>query len=206
MAEEPRYKGAIPFMSIDRRTEVVNAAAKSFAMFGYKATTMDQVAKIARVGKGTIYTFFDNKEQLFEEIMNNFIKEILAVAEAAIDPDKPFAENLHRCLLDVLTYRREHELSVRLSMEMKEFGSAAAGFGIRMTEEALNGFVSGAVQDAIIKGEIKPCDPKLTAYVLIKLFITLVSDWPAASGQPMKEEEIMKMFELYFLNGVSAQE
>ncbi|MFD1909464.1 TetR/AcrR family transcriptional regulator [Paenibacillus rhizoplanae] len=28
-----------------------------FSLFGYKATTMDQVAKIANVGKGTIYTF-----------------------------------------------------------------------------------------------------------------------------------------------------
>ncbi|MBW4840864.1 MAG: TetR/AcrR family transcriptional regulator, partial [Paenibacillaceae bacterium] len=52
---------------VDRRKLVVEAAEKSFALFGYKATTMDHVAKIANVAKGTIYTFFTNKEELFDE-------------------------------------------------------------------------------------------------------------------------------------------
>ncbi|MFD2875388.1 TetR/AcrR family transcriptional regulator [Paenibacillus rhizoplanae] len=47
-----------------------------FSLFGYKATTMDQVAKIANVGKGTIYTFFTNKEQLFDEILRDVILEM----------------------------------------------------------------------------------------------------------------------------------
>lgn len=53
---------------MDRRQEILEAAARSFTLFGYKATTMEQVAKIANVGKGTIYTFFANKEILFQEI------------------------------------------------------------------------------------------------------------------------------------------
>ena len=56
-------------MSIDRKKLILEAATKSFSLFGYKATTMDQVAKIANVGKGTIYTFYENKEQLFKEIV-----------------------------------------------------------------------------------------------------------------------------------------
>ena len=62
-------------MMIDRRQEIIAAATKSFTLFGYKATTMDQVAKIANVGKGTIYTFFSNKEELFQEIAMTLIRE-----------------------------------------------------------------------------------------------------------------------------------
>ena len=54
---------------MDRKQEILEAATKSFSLFGYKATTMEQVAKIANVGKGTIYTFFENKEVLFQEIV-----------------------------------------------------------------------------------------------------------------------------------------
>ncbi|MEH7109635.1 TetR/AcrR family transcriptional regulator, partial [Bacillus sp. JJ1764] len=43
-------------MAPDRRRMIVEAATKSFSLFGYKATTMDQFAKLANVGKGTIYT------------------------------------------------------------------------------------------------------------------------------------------------------
>ncbi len=43
--------------------------------FGYKATTMDQVARLANVGKGTIYTFFKNKEELFSKATRRYIEE-----------------------------------------------------------------------------------------------------------------------------------
>jgi AcrR family transcriptional regulator len=52
-------------MAVDRKKKILEVAAKSFSLFGYKATTMDQVARLANVGKGTIYLFFKNKEELF---------------------------------------------------------------------------------------------------------------------------------------------
>ena len=62
--------------AVDRRKQVLDVASKSFALFGYKATTMEQVAKIANVGKGTIYTFFTNKDELFDEILLSAIMEM----------------------------------------------------------------------------------------------------------------------------------
>ena len=66
---------------MDRKQEIIDAATKSFSLFGYKATTMDQVAKIANVGKGTIYTFFANKEVLFQEIVIRMITEMKQEAD-----------------------------------------------------------------------------------------------------------------------------
>lgn len=57
-------------MSVDRKKLILEAATKSFSLFGYKATTMDQVAKIANVGKGTIYTFYKNKEELLKKLFS----------------------------------------------------------------------------------------------------------------------------------------
>ncbi len=80
----------------------MEAAERSFSMFGYKASTVDQIAKIANVGKGTIYTFFSNKEELFSEIITNLVKETKLAASAAIKEDRPFYENLHNALYDVI--------------------------------------------------------------------------------------------------------
>ena len=63
-------------MTIDRKRQIIEAAAQSFSQFGYKATTMEQIAKLANVGKGTIYTFFKNKEDLLDEIISSLIVEI----------------------------------------------------------------------------------------------------------------------------------
>ena len=93
-------------MSIDRKNLILDAATKSFSLFGYKATTMDQIAKIANVGKGTIYTFYENKEQLFKEIVLQMINEMKNEAEQAIQPDVSFYENLHRALFRILEFKR----------------------------------------------------------------------------------------------------
>lgn len=79
-------------MSIDRKKLILEAATKSFSLFGYKATTMEQVAKIANVGKGTIYTFYANKEQLFKEIVLRMIEEMKNEAEQSIKPNLTFYE------------------------------------------------------------------------------------------------------------------
>src|SRR3954466_13303925 len=107
-------------MGPDRRKMIVEAATKSFSLFGYKATTMDQVAKLANVGKGTIYTFFKNKEELFNEIVSSLVKEMIAEADAVIDPKLPFAENVHRALYRLLEFRSQHQLMIKLIQEEKE--------------------------------------------------------------------------------------
>ena len=78
------------------RARIVDAAEKSFSMFGYKGTTMEQVARIANVGKGTIYTFFDSKEALFTSILNSMIEDLRQTAVAAIKPGRPFLRTWKR--------------------------------------------------------------------------------------------------------------
>lgn len=51
---------------------------------------MDQVAKIANVGKGTIYTFYKNKEELFREIVQRMIEEMKYEAEQSLDDQLSF--------------------------------------------------------------------------------------------------------------------
>ncbi|MFP3472982.1 TetR/AcrR family transcriptional regulator, partial [Micrococcus sp. SIMBA_144] len=75
---------------------------------------MDQVAKLANVGKGTIYTFFKNKEELFDEIVSSLIKEMTHEAAEVIDPDATFSENVHAALFRLLEFRKEHKLTIKL--------------------------------------------------------------------------------------------
>ena len=53
-----------------RRKEIINATLEVFSERGYEATSMSQIAKLAGIGKGTIYEYFESKE----EIILNAIK------------------------------------------------------------------------------------------------------------------------------------
>ncbi len=189
-------------MTVDRRKLIVDAATKSFSLFGYKATTMDQVARLANVGKGTIYTFFRNKEELLAEIVTSLIKEMKAAAEEVIRDDESFHENANRALYRLLEYRKEHQLTIKLFQEEKELGTPEVMEMMQRMEAAIIHFIKGKVIDAIEKGEIKQCEPKLTAFIMLKLYISLIFDWEK-KHEPLSKEEIARLFEFYLFTGLS---
>lgn len=191
-------------VAIDRRQQVVDAAAKSFALFGYKATTMDQVAKIANVGKGTIYTFFSNKEELFHEIMKKLIMEMKLVAEKVLDPNRGFFDNLHAALEQLLEFREEHELALKLSHEVREIGTPMAVEGMQQIEKAVVGYIQNQVQQAMDKGEIKPCNPEITAFVMLRLYMALTVDWKK-THDPLDKQQVAEQLRFYMQVGLAPE-
>lgn len=53
-----------------RRRAILAAAKAVFSEHGYTATTVAEVARSARVSYGTVYWYFDSKEELFDALMD----------------------------------------------------------------------------------------------------------------------------------------
>ncbi|WEG12180.1 TetR/AcrR family transcriptional regulator [Pullulanibacillus sp. KACC 23026] len=189
-------------MAVDRRQLIIEAATQSFSKFGYKATTMDQVAKAANVGKGTIYTFFENKEDLFDVIISTLIKEMRTAAEEVIDDQASLRENVHRSIYRILEFRKEHQLTIKLFQEEREIGTPKVLEVIRRVEKAIISFIQLKLDLAMERGEIKTCNSELTAFVAVKLYVALIFDWERYHD-PLSKEEIAKLFELYLFEGLS---
>ncbi|CAN7373561.1 TetR/AcrR family transcriptional regulator [Peribacillus frigoritolerans] len=189
-------------MSVDRKKLILEAATKSFSLFGYKATTMDQVAKIANVGKGTIYTFYKNKEELFKEIVQRMIEEMKYEAEQSLDDQLSFFENLHRAVYRILEFRQEHQLSLKLLQEEREIGTPAVQEMVNEMEEAIVSYIKEKLKIAIDKGYIQPCDPEITAFLMLKMYLALIFDWER-NHAPLEKEEIAELFKIYLFKGLT---
>ncbi|MBA2874813.1 TetR/AcrR family transcriptional regulator [Thermaerobacillus caldiproteolyticus] len=189
-------------MAVDRKQQIIDAATKSFSLFGYKATTMEQVAKLANVGKGTIYTFFKNKEDLLDEIISSLILEIKEAAEQAMDPDRPFFENVHRALYRISEFRKQHQLTVKLLQEVRDIGTPAVQEVMKKLDRAIIAYIREKIDIAIKKGEIRNCDAEITAFLMLKVYLALIVDWEK-EHEPLTKEKIAELFELYFLKGLS---
>jgi AcrR family transcriptional regulator len=72
------------------RQRILAAAADAFATGGL-AVTMDEIARCAGVGVGTVYRRFPDKELLIEALFEQRIDELVALAEAAREEPDPFA-------------------------------------------------------------------------------------------------------------------
>ncbi|MGZ0084689.1 TetR/AcrR family transcriptional regulator [Geobacillus sp. C56-T2] len=189
-------------MASDRRRQIISAAAQSFSAFGYKATTMEQIARLANVGKGTIYTFFKSKEELLDEIISSLIAQIKTEAEQAMDPSLPFSENVPRALYRILEFRQRHQLTAKLLQEVRSIGTAAVQEVLAKFDREMVRFIRCKIEAAVEKGEIRPCDSEITAFVMLKTYIALIVDWEK-EHEPLSKEQIAELFTLYFLQGLS---
>jgi AcrR family transcriptional regulator len=57
-----------------RRAQILDAAAKVFAEHGFHQTTIHQVAEMAGVADGTIYNYFENKDDLLVSLITRLHK------------------------------------------------------------------------------------------------------------------------------------
>ena len=58
------------FQQHDRmRASIIDAARELFAKFGYKKTTMEDIAMVLRKGKSSLYYYFKNKEDIFQAVL-----------------------------------------------------------------------------------------------------------------------------------------
>jgi len=67
-----------------KRRQIVEGARAIFLQQGFDAASMSDIARAAGVSKGTLYVYFENKEQLFEAIVH---EECLVHAEGVFNLD-----------------------------------------------------------------------------------------------------------------------
>jgi AcrR family transcriptional regulator len=65
-------------MTDEVRDMIVESAATFFNRFGFKHTTMENIAESIHKAKGLIYYYFKSKEELFKEVLWNDIRRIKA--------------------------------------------------------------------------------------------------------------------------------
>lgn len=71
----------------ERPTEILDAAFEEFVKNGYAATRLEDVAARAGVTKGTIYFYFETKEQVFAEMVRH-------ISHAVFPELETYARNL----------------------------------------------------------------------------------------------------------------
>ena len=79
----------------EKNKALIDAALAVFSRVGFAAAKMDDVAREAGVSKGTVYLYFDSKEQLFEEMVKaNMAPLMTEIAENLARPAISATERL----------------------------------------------------------------------------------------------------------------
>ncbi len=78
----------------DMRSTIISAAKDLFAKFGYKKTTMEDIALALRKGKSSLYYYFKNKEEIFQAVIESeeeaLFSKLELVVESELGPQEKF--------------------------------------------------------------------------------------------------------------------
>ena len=78
----------------DRRENILGAAVRLFQRYGYRKTTVGDIAKEAGIGKGSVYLEFSSKEEVMFALIENHEKRTLAEVQQAATGDGSVMDRL----------------------------------------------------------------------------------------------------------------
>lgn len=76
--------GQIP-KSAKSRDAILKSAARLFRQQGYSATTLRQIATVAKIEAGSIYYYFGSKEAILDEVLDLGLRHVFESVKAAVD-------------------------------------------------------------------------------------------------------------------------
>jgi AcrR family transcriptional regulator len=77
-------------VKIDKKESILSAARQMIRRYGIQKTNLDELARMAKVAKATLYNYFGSKEQIYTEVLNqeanDMIRQIMSVVDEAKSP------------------------------------------------------------------------------------------------------------------------
>lgn len=141
-----------------RPAEITRAALALFAERGFALTKLEDVAKAAGISKGTIYLYFETKEELFRAVVRQELLPALEGSEAMVDAHRGTAGELIRLLSDRLLSIMDSDIGSVPKLVMSEAGSfpeIARFYGEEVVARGMR-LVDRVLRRGVESGEFRP--------------------------------------------------
>jgi AcrR family transcriptional regulator len=96
------------------RSQLLDAAEEVFGRKGFHETTLKEVAELAEFSVGSVYSFFESKDDLFRQIFLRRGEEFMPGMHAVLDPDGEPVAQLHALVDFQVGFFRRHPRFGRL--------------------------------------------------------------------------------------------
>src|SRR5260370_35344355 len=144
---------------------MLEAAAALFGTQRFHEVRMEDIASAAGVGKGTIYRYFSDKEDLYLALLERASKQMHERLERAVRNIRGANAKLKAIVSAIITFFDEqpHLLSLIQRAEVLR----GPDFPWKKTRQEMLGLVTGLLEEGNAQGEISARDPELVALLLL---------------------------------------
>jgi AcrR family transcriptional regulator len=152
-----------------RREQVLRHAKRIFARKGYHRTNITDIISRARIARGTFYLYFQNKRDLFEELLAQVLNELRhRIQRLRVGPDEPhpleqLRNNLTRVLNFVLAERELTDILLNHSMGFdRDLDARIRDFYEKVTDQ-----IQRSLDLGIEMNLVRSCDTRAVAYCIL---------------------------------------
>ena len=181
----------------DVRSRILDAAKERLWHYGLKKTTIDEIAADAGVGKGTVYLYFDSKEDIALAIIAQYKKATLEEARVTVaDPALGPAEKLKAILSTPLmeAHRRCTESPAAQELVLAVRPHVQAHMRPYMEEEIA--LLAEVLAEGNLRGDFAIEDTMAAARTLKHMTMGMMPPYPCVSSQEEITAEVGRMVDL----------
>lgn len=192
---------------------IIKAAAQIFSEKGYERTTLDEVAHLAEFSKGSLYNYFENKEDLFLTTLEIGIQKLIEEMRMVSESEPTTALQTKAILSVMVTFFKENDSFNKHRAFFQMMVNEKRVTACQTSDEYLNRmqcmhrnmthFFSEIFKKGIDSHELKKGNPQTYAEVLVGIIhhhIFMVN----MEMLEFNQEKADHIFDIFF-NGVKAQ-
>jgi len=192
--------------SPDKRERILRAAVKVFARKGFYAARVSEIAKAAGVADGTIYLYFENKDDVLVKLFDDRLTRLIAALEQEIRTEGlDFEQRFRRVVelqLGLLDGRRElaEVVTINLRQSTRLLKQYATPLFTKYID-VMASLIAEGQRDGAVRAEVSP---RIVARSLWGALDALALTWAIGGGEPGHLSKAGKQVGDVFLGGIAA--
>jgi AcrR family transcriptional regulator len=153
-------------MGSNRKNEILAAAGKCFARFGYEKATLEDIGSMVKINKVSLYHYFKNKEAIFAELIAFEADQYGEALKAKVRAVKNYKRKILTWIREGFKYNETnsilHQFTLeslsKLAPQLEELKESAFKKGVA--------FFSSILEEGQQAGEVGACDTARVAQAM----------------------------------------
>ena len=139
-------------MKEEKAESILDTAKKMFGRYGLQKTTLDEIARMARVAKATIYNYFGSKDCVYLEVLRRETNEIVEKISFSVDQEVLAGDKLVAFARAKFRYMRQAVNILNLDREgIEKLMPSAEGIRNELFEQEVN-IIHSILKQGVQKG------------------------------------------------------
>lgn len=189
----------------EKRERILQAAIKVFAQNGFYATRVSEIAKAAGVADGTIYLYFENKDDVLISIFEDRMAKLIKFLGKVVKTDEPVETRVRRVVELQLGLLEEHrELAEVVTVNLRQSSRLLKQYAAPLFTEYLE-VVAGLIAEGMKSGVFRSdLSPRVSARALFGALDGIALTWTLSDPDPANLRKAASQCATLFLAGLTS--